>query len=90
MTLASDVANMLIEKGYKNIKPWTSSKTFGHERIYYKKGYVELSGKYGFRTVDLDIESKFTKDCESCLYKWMEKRKKYLDEMRTENLEVPF
>lgn len=74
MTLASDIANMLLNKGYKNIYPWTSKNSFGYERIYYKKGYVELSGNHGFQAIDLDDQKDFVQACKDCVTEYIKSK----------------
>ena len=79
MTLASEIANMLTEKGYTGLKPWTSKKTFGYERIYFHLGFVELSGKFGFRAEKLELFPEFVSDAKACLIEYQEQRaKKYV------------
>lgn len=70
MTYASDIANMLVEKGYKNIYPWTAKNTFGFERIYYKIGYIELSGNNGFQAIDLE-DNAFVQACKDCVTEYI-------------------
>lgn len=70
MTYASKIANMLQEKGYNGHYPWTGSN-FGYARIYYKDGYVELSGKNGFQVIDLDNQKDFVQDCKDCVAEYI-------------------
>lgn len=74
MTLASTIANMLNEKGYKGFYPWTGKNAFGHERIYYKTGYVELSGNNGFQAIDLEDSQNFVQTCKDCVTEYMNKK----------------
>lgn len=71
MTYASDIANMLLEKGYKGFYPWTGKNSFGYERIYYKTGYVELSGNNGFQAIDLEQEQTFVQACKDCVTEYI-------------------
>ena len=74
MTYASTIANMLQEKGYNGHYPWTGSN-FGYARIYYKDGYIELTGKYGcFMPINLDNEPKFVKDCKDCVTEYLKNK----------------
>lgn len=73
MTLASTIANMLTEKGYKSHYPWTGSNC-GYSRIYYKKGYVELSGNNGFQAIDLDDEQNFVQACRDCVAEYIKSK----------------
>jgi hypothetical protein len=79
MTYASKIANMLQEKGYTSHYPWTGSNG-GYSRIYYKKGYVELSGKYGcFMAINLDDESDFVQACKDCVTEYIASKPKVPD-----------
>lgn len=73
MTLASKIANMLLDKGYKSHYPWTGSNG-GYSRIYYKKGYVELSGNNGFQAIDLENYPKFINACKDCVTEYIKSR----------------
>ena len=73
MTYASIIANMLQEKGYNGHYPWTG-ECFGYARIYYKDGYIELSGKNGFQAIDLDNEQNFVKDCRDCVTEYIKSK----------------
>lgn len=67
MTLASRVVNKLREIGYEHIKPWTSKRTFGYDRIYYfGSSYMELSGRFGFQVVGY-IPEELIEDCKRML-----------------------
>lgn len=74
MTLASTIANMLIEKGFRGFHPWTSNNSFGYERIYYKDGYVELSGNHGFQAFDLDDHKEFVQACKDCVAEYIKNK----------------
>lgn len=79
MTLASKIANMLLEKGYTSHYPWTGNNTFGYERIYYKTGYVELSGNNGFQAIDLPQEQDFVQACKDCVTEYIASKPKVPD-----------
>ena len=70
MTLASDITDMLIERGYSQLYPWTKN---GYSRVYYGGGHVELSGAYGFQFINLDKQKQFQKDVKECLKIWQDK-----------------
>lgn len=73
MTLASTIANMLLEKGYTSHYPWTGTN-FGFARIYYKTGYVELLGNNGFQAIDLENYPEFINDCKDCVTKYIKSK----------------
>jgi hypothetical protein len=75
MTLASTIANMLVEKGFKGFYPWTSKNSFGYERIYHKAGYVELSGNNGFQAIDID-DNDFVQACKDCVTEYIASKPK--------------
>lgn len=75
MTLASTIATMLLEKGYRGFYPWTGSNG-GYSRIYYKTGYVELSGNNGFQAIDLDNQKDFVKACKDCVTEYIASKNK--------------
>lgn len=74
MTLSADIANRLIAKGFRGFHPWSSGS--GHERIYYKKGNVELTGANGFQAIDLDEFPEFVQACKNCIKERNAERKK--------------
>ena len=78
MTLASKIANMLLEKGYTSHYPWTGSNG-GYSRIYYKTGYVELSGNNGFQVIDLDDYKEFVQACKDCVTEYKASKPKVPD-----------
>ena len=73
MTYASTIANMLQTKGYNGHYPWTGSN-FGYARIYYKDGYIELSGKNGFQAINLGSYTQFVKDCRDCVTEYIKSK----------------
>ena len=78
MTYASKIANMLLEKGFNGHYPWTGSN-FGYARIYYKDGYIELSGNNGFQAINLENEPNFVKACKDCVTEYIENKPKVPD-----------
>lgn len=72
MTLASDIANKMIEKGFTELRPWSSKNYFGIERIYWSNcpGYIELSGRYGFRVEGTNIPETIINATKSTLIEW--------------------
>lgn len=77
MTLPSDITNMLIERGYSQLYPWSKN---GYSRIYYGDGHVELTGANGFQFINLDKQKQFQKDCRDCLKQWQDANKKEIPE----------
>ena len=65
MTLSADIANRLIAKGFRGFHPWSSGS--GHERIYYKDGHVELTGRNGFQAINLEEHAPFVQACLDCI-----------------------
>ena len=78
MTLASTIATMLLKKGYTSHYPWTGSNG-GYSRIYYKTGYVELSGNNGFQAIDLEQEQTFVQACKDCVTEYIASKPKVPD-----------
>jgi len=74
MTLASKIANMLQNKGYNGHYPWTGSNG-GYSRIYYKTGYIELSGNNGFQVIDID-DKNFVQACKDCVTEYIASKNK--------------
>ena len=77
MTLASTISTMLLDKGYKSHYPWTGSNG-GYSRIYYKTGYVELSGNNGFQAIDID-DKDFIQACKDCVTEYIASKPKVPD-----------
>ena len=62
MARVADVVNKLLELGHQGIRPWTSRRIFGHQRIYTIAGHIEISGKFGFQVVG-EVSEKLVNDC---------------------------
>ena len=83
MTYASTIATMLQKKGYKGQYQWTGSN-FGYARIYYKDGYIELSGKNGFQVINLDDQKEFVQVCRYCVTEYIKSKP------QPQNYDLPF
>jgi hypothetical protein len=77
MTLQQDITDMLIQRGYSQLRPWGIN---GYSRIYYGDGHVELTGENGFQFINLDKQKQFQKDVKECLTIWQQTHFRFVPE----------
>lgn len=62
MSIASEVANALLDMGYTDVLPSSSKGLYAAEKIFHGAGFIQLQGKYTFYAKNIDNQQ-FIDDC---------------------------
>ena len=84
MSLASEIASELSILGF-TCKPWGTGTT---QRIYVGNGYIDVIGKFGFRTQGLELKTDIICKAKEIFDKIMADRKANKQEIEIEYDEV--